>query len=490
MRAKILKAAGVVVLILAPFLIRWIYHSYSSLPTSITIATGPEEGAWLPLSQSLEGFIKDEGVHVDLRTEVPGGALRNLELLEAGDVDFALYLRGADRIQGQPASDRPRSVAFVCNLYTDMTLFVVRRDLYDEGLREPLDLQEPDPEDGPRRVAVGLPTWGQYGVSQAILQHFFGPDPKTHPITTLDWKYDELEAGFEAKELDAAFLTAGPQARIFRSLFENDLCELGTIPEIDAIVMKNVSLEKTEIPRGLFRVNDQPFPDEPIETIAAQTTLLTREDVPSQMVERVTQIVLSEPFIQENQLFELSREGVDLARRQPEFPMHTGAMHVYEPQLKPLVDPELMEATENLRSFAVSLLIAGFLVIQWWRRRAERMKDDRLDHYIAALLEVDRAQPPLMTDGRYDIQELQQTLDRVTALRNEALQEFSAKDFDEERAADSFLSLCDTVGNGISAKLARQQLDDRVRELMAAVRTDRSLNAGTTATPDKADETK
>lgn len=475
MKLKILKAVAVLLLISTPFLLRWSYLAYTALPETVRIATGPAEGEWQRLSGSLQRSIEQrcDGVTVQRYAEHTDGALEHLALLEQGEVDFALYLRGAQRLQEQNPGAASESVATICNLYSDVVMFVVRRDLYESSqIRVPHDLKTPRADGARRRLAVGHRQWGQYGVSQVILRHVFGNNAGRDDVELLEWDYQQVVAGFADGTLDAAILSAGYQAPIFERLFEDapGLCRMGTIPNVDAIMMNNVSLGKITLPRALFRFQGEAIPDTAIDTIASRTTLLTRQGVSTQMVEEVTRIVLSEPFIHENQLFELSQQGVELARDNPEFPLHEGAMNVFDPHLKPLVDPDFMEATENLRSFAVSLLIAGFLVVQWWRHRAERKKDHRLDEYIAALLEIDRTQPPLAAAGeRYDIQRLHQTLDRVTALRNEALREFSAKDFDEDRAADSFLNLCDTVAEGLNAKLARQQLDDRIKDLIAAL---------------------
>jgi hypothetical protein len=192
------------------------------------------------------------------------------------------------------------------------------------------------------------------------------------------------------------------------------------------------------------------------------------------MVEEVVKIILSEDFIQQNKLYELSQQGVEFASANPEFPTHPGAQNAFDPKLKPLVDPDFMEATENLRSFGVSLLIAGFLAYQWYRRSVERRKDHLLDEYFDELLKIDRRTLEISADDEQGAKRLRETLERVIGLRNEALSEFSAKDFDEDSAADSFLHLCETVAAGIRSQLLRWQLRRSIEELSDQIKSSNS----------------
>ena len=60
---------------------------------------------------------------------------------------------------------------------------------------------------------------------------------------------------------------------------------------------------------------------------------------------------MDEHFQRSNELHELFDQGKAFAMANPEFPMHVGAEHIYNPELKPLLNPDFVEATEGLRSF-------------------------------------------------------------------------------------------------------------------------------------------
>ena len=59
---------------------------------------------------------------------------------------------------------------------------------------------------------------------------------------------------------------------------------------------------------------------------------------------------MDEHFQRSNELHELFDRGKSFAMANPEFPIHAGSEHIYNPALKPLLNPDFVEATEGLRS--------------------------------------------------------------------------------------------------------------------------------------------
>ena len=357
-------------------------------------------------------------------------------------------------------------MAFVANLYSDVTLFVVRREVYEaKQILTPEDLRRPLGEGHRWRVAVGLKDSGEYHLNRIVLEHY---DITDKFVEFHNLHYPEIEEGFAAGELDAALMTASFQAPVFAKLLLSGRCSLASIPETAAITMRNPALVSYTIPAGLYRSGARSVPPQDIETIASQTQLLTRADAPTQLVEEVTRLVLSKEFIRESHLSELHARGLEFAQAAPAFPVHAGADHVYEPHLKPLVNPDFISATESVRSFAVSLLIAAFVLFRWWQSRLDRAREHRLDEYIAELLHIDASQVAL-DEGQDDEEDLQRSLDAVTSLRHNALSEFTAHEMSEEPGVDSFLAMCHSVGEKISGKLVRQRLDQRFHDLARAL---------------------
>jgi len=192
-------------------------------------------------------------------------------MLHHKQVDFALYMRGSRRLAAiEHAGTSPPM--FVGNLYPDVTLFLVRRDLHESGrLRTPGDLGK-RPESGePYRLAVGCPETGEHSIAQVVVNYFFGEQKET--FQELRWDYEQVEAGFLTGELDAALITAGHQALIFKRLIQGGQGHgvIAEIPAVDAMVMKNIGLTSITIPAGLFRSAEGRFPQTPLTTISSRT---------------------------------------------------------------------------------------------------------------------------------------------------------------------------------------------------------------------------
>ena len=78
-----------------------------------------------------------------------------------------------------------------------------------------------------------------------------------------------------------------------------------------------------------------------------------------------------------------------------------------------------------------------------------------MDSYIRRLLEAERRQVDV--DGRNpgDEERLQQFLDEVTMLRQQALSQFTAHQLNEDRAVDCFIEMCHALSDKLNATLTR-----------------------------------
>jgi TRAP transporter TAXI family solute receptor len=466
---KAAAAAVVVFLVLLPPIIAGIYRWRTALPNKIHMATGPPGGLYEKIGSQLADQILDSlGVEVELRPT--DGSLENLLLLEGDtvDVDLALYQPGTREMfdttlfnqmrqdRGLGSSD-PREVNLIANLYSQPTHFVVRRGL---GITTPRDLLG-------RRLAIGPRLAGGAAMGLAILEHFGLLDG----VTTLDWNVGEILDGFRGDSLDAAFITLGTKADALKTLAELGEVEILSIPDARALEANYLFLHEHEIPAGMYGYNPDPFPSEDIGTVAATTQLLAHRDVDVHLVEEITGLVLDEGFMMELGLDELFEDRLAFARRRPAFPIHDGAKKVYEPGLRPLLNPEFVESFEGMQSFVFSIFIALFVGFRTLRHRRKRSQAHKLDEYLHSLLEIERQQVPLdLSNNSDDLDELQELLDQVTFLRQKALQSMSAHELTEDRAGASFVGMCHALSHKINAKISRQRLDKRVDQLIEMVK--------------------
>lgn len=480
MRRRVLRILAVAGLVLLPFVVHGVYLWMTALPGTVRIGSGAVGGEYRHLSESLSEAIEDElGIRVELVETA--GSLENLDLLAAGRIDIALYqprtlevireslqsparlaeddatIAGPDAATTRrqfPGRDVLQQVAFVANLYSQPAHFLVRRDA---NINMPSDLRN-------RAVCLGLESSGDLAMSLVLLRHL---GLKRSEIDERRLSYPAMITAFENGSLDAAFVTMGINAPFFEQLFAAGNCELREIPYASALTLTEGYLTPDTIPAGLYRTIEPVEPATDIRTVSLRAQLLTRAELPDRLISQITSIVTGQEFIKRNRLTSLFEEGVDYARARPEYDIHPGARAIYEPELRPILNSDFVEATEGLRSFIVSVLIAAYLLYRWLRDRRERQSEHELDRFIRKLLEIERRQMDLDEVGakESDIKRLQKLLDDVSLLRQEALKQFSAHQLKEDRATDCFLEMCHSLSDKINAKLTRQRLERALSRL-------------------------
>ncbi len=452
MNGRLLRGIAVCLLILLPVILYQIYRIATSPPGRITFATGSEGGRYFELGQSLSREIEARlGIEVEIVSTA--GSLSNLDLVDRGMATFGLYQQGTrDLWMDLPEDQRPplpdsKRVRFVANLYSEDLLLVVRRD---SGIESVFDLRG-------KRVSLGSKTSGDSAVARIVLRHYGLGQEDFEP---LEYSYGELFEEFQRDQLDAAFIAIGETAPVISRLLSMEKVDLKTIGHADALQRKYPFFSVNKLPRGLFSVSPHVIPDEVQETVAVGALLITSEDASTSLVTSVTRIILDKGFQKQCRLAELFNGEKNFARKNPDFPVHQGAIHEYEPGLRPILNPDFVEATEGMRSFIVSILIAVFLLFRWIKRYRITSREHRLDRYIRSLLAIERKQISLDRNlSPSEVAELERLLDDVTELRQEALSEFTAHELREDRGTECFVIMCHALSDKIGGKLLRHHVD-------------------------------
>jgi TRAP transporter TAXI family solute receptor len=448
-RARWARAAAVVLIVLLPVLAHQLYRRWTALPRVVTLATGPEAGRYRAVMALLAGEVESR-LGVEVRLRHTAGSVENLRLLGAGEVDFALYQQGTwEVLGGEPVA----GVATVARMYSEPAHLIVRADA---GLDSPTGLAG-------RVVDLGSRESGDFAMSVLVLEHL---GLSLEDVEARHMSYREAEAALRDGRLDAAIVTAGFGAETYGEMFASGAYRLMELPFVEALTLRHLFLSLHPIPAGSYRSAPEPVPARDMQTVASGALLLTLVDADTALVEEVTALLHVQAFLKRAGLRELFAEGTRFSRMKPDFALHPGALHYYEPTLRPLIDPEFADSTENLRSLLFSTLIALFLGYRWVRRQRSRRAEHRLDRYIRALLDIERRQVGL-DQGRGapagELDQLQALLDEVTALRQEALSELTAHDLNEERGADCFVEMCHALSNKINAKITRQRFEAAMR---------------------------
>lgn len=423
-----------------------VYWWKTQLPSTVRITGGPEGGRYAQLADGL-AFELERRLGIDVEVLPSAGSLENIERIEAAEVHLGLYQVETRRVAeaNQAQAHDERAVQFVSNLYPEFLIPVGRPsggDLGDESV--------------PGKVwSCNDRMSGDFAAATWLLQHL-GRKVASFDIRSV--RYVELSREVLAGNVDVGILCCGVNAPILRQLLCESRLNLKTIPAASAFVQKHASLSPATIPAGYFQTEPM-IPPHDFSTVAIQAQLLASRQAPVRLIEEVTRIVADPDFQRRFELVELYRDGRDYAMGRSEFPMHVGAAHIFNPELKPLVNPDFVEGTEGLRSFIVSLVVSGWLLRRWWVQKQMRQQEHRLDRYIRNLMKMEIAQMNVDGErGAEDTAVLQTMLDDVTILRQEALGEFTAHELNEDRAVDSFISMCHALSEKISSKLTRSVL--------------------------------
>src|SRR6185369_5254556 len=99
-------------------------------------------------------------------------------------------------------------------------------------------------------------------------------------------------------------------------------------------------------------------------TLATRMIAIANRDTPREAVRHLLEALESERFLRRAEL----PRPPDSLFAQPEFPLHPGTI-AWQHRDDPFLTSEDMQGIESLRSFAVSLIVAGVLLWRWLRSR-------------------------------------------------------------------------------------------------------------------------
>ena len=390
------------------------YWFRTRLPDVVTIAGGPQGGRYAELAKGIEEEL-EQRLNITVHVRGTNGSLENLQQLATHQVDLALYQSGTQLIlKGPPVRNEAQAqIRFVSNLYPEYLLPI------GAPTQPPADLTAVKD----RIWCCNDETSGDFAMTTLLRQHL----GLEQPDTTVEFvPYSNLIEQLSSGKIDFGIVCCGLQAPILHQALQPGVATLVAVPAPEAMARKHASANLDVIPAGFFRTSPM-IPSEDFQTVSLQAQLLADANAPVQLIQEVARIISDAEFQRRHGLMELYDGGRQYAIARPEYELHAGAAHVFHPELKPLINPDFVEGTEGIRSFLVSLIAAIWLLRRWWNKRQIRSQEHRLDRYIRDVLQLERQQ--MEVDGEGGPEEsrvLQDMLDQVTILRQEALAEFTA----------------------------------------------------------------
>ena len=228
-------------------------------PRTITLATGPEGGAYAELGPAYRKILQRSGITVRL-------------LATDGDVDNLVRLSdrksgvSAAFVQGGMATDEQRAglASLGTLMYSPLWVFV-RGDLPGLGLSDlggrPLSI-------GPARSGTRFQVLKLFGLVHV--------DPKSLHLEA--YTPVEAERALLRGELDALALSASWDSPVVRRLLADPRAALIGFPRADAYVALDPYLSKLVVPMGVGDLaKNLPRTDAPL--LASKTSLLIRDDL-------------------------------------------------------------------------------------------------------------------------------------------------------------------------------------------------------------------
>ncbi len=229
-------------------------------PSTMTMTTGSENGAYYAYAKRYAGFIARNGVTVAVHTSA--GSMQNLERLKSGEADLALIQGGVEERIEAGAESGLRSLGSVA--YEPVWVFYRSETRFDKlhhlrGLR----------------IAIGEEGSGSRGLALQLLEanEMGAKSGKFVAIDGLD-----AAAALESGELDAAFIVAAQEAPVIRKLLNLPGVRVMSFAQADAYTRRFPFLSKVVLPRGVVDLaRDEP----PRDTVLLATTanVVVRDDL-------------------------------------------------------------------------------------------------------------------------------------------------------------------------------------------------------------------
>ena len=226
-------------------------------PRHIVMATGRPEGAYYHFGQKYQQLLAQDKIDLELR--VTAGAVENLQLVEAGEVDVA-FLQG-----GLGTLAQSKDLISLGSLYYEPVWIFYRGDL---PLKRCSDFKG-------LRVDIGGEKTGTKVVAQQILDRI-GVTPKDVTITTFGGQR-AAEMLVEGK-VDLAFMVYGYQAPVVQTLLRADGVRVWSIKRAEAFSRLYRYMTIVKLPEGFVDLAAN-IPPQDVTLLAVTTQLVARSDL-------------------------------------------------------------------------------------------------------------------------------------------------------------------------------------------------------------------
>jgi TRAP transporter TAXI family solute receptor len=279
----LLVTAGPFVLLAAGLLAAAYWSLKPAPPTTLTIATGQEQGAYAEFGRRYAAWIREHGIDVNLVGTQ--GTAENLERLRdpASAVDVAFVQGGADAVQPPPGELKQDGLVALGSLFHEPVWIFYREDSAKRRLGRPTMEALADLKGW--RLNVGGPGSGVPNLATRLFEAN-RIDPAGIDLRRLG----QTPAVVEMLEgrIDAVIFVSAPEAPLVQMLLQTPGIRLFEFVQAEAYSRRYPFLQPVVMPRGVVDLA-RDLPPNDVHLIAPTAILLAREDLHPALVQLLVQ---------------------------------------------------------------------------------------------------------------------------------------------------------------------------------------------------------
>jgi hypothetical protein len=395
-------------------------------PPHLTLAAGDKTGESYMISEAIKKVI-ERRTNIKLQVEETRGTTQNIEMLSTGKAQLAMaQVDVAAEEIGNVSSQLKANIRTVTLLYKDTFQLVVKNPQINQFTQ----LKG-------KTIALAA-TGGQYQSFLTVAKHFdlsekdfkiTGLDSNGKPIPAYN---DELaDKDFQENKADAVFRVRAIGNRSIADLVNKHQGKLISIPQAEAMKIKQPAFEAAIIPQGAYRGN-YPVPNTNLSTVAISRLLLTNDQVDGNIIRKLIQTIYENRQEIANKIPPYHAEvkplissisppkensGVDIF-------LHPGAAAFYDKD-----KPSFIQEYADYIGLLLTIFLLAFQCIRQLKLWIEKSKKDEADEYIKSAIS-------LMKAGQYQIEDRQRKLDKTfdeaaKSLIDERISQESFRTFNE-----------------------------------------------------------
>lgn len=395
-------------------------------PPHLTLAAGDKTGESYIIGEAIKKVI-ERRTNIQIQVEETRGTTENIEMLSAGKAQLAMaQVDVAAEEIGNINSQSKANARTVALLYKDTFQLVVKNPQINQFVQ----LKG-------KTIALAA-TGGQYQSFLTVAKHF-GLSEKDFKITGLDSSgkpipgYNDqfADKDFRENKADAVFRVRAIGNKSLANLVNNYQGKLISIPQAEAMKIKQPAFEPAIIPQGAYR-GDYPVPNTNLPTVAISRLLLANDQVDANVVSKLVQTIYENRQEIANEIpldhaevkpliSSISRpkenSGIDIF-------LHPGAVAFYDKD-----KPSFIQEHADYFGLLLTIFLLAFQWIHQLKLWIEKSKKNEADEYIKSAIS-------LMKAGQYQLEDRQKILDKTfdeaaKALIDERISQESFRTFNE-----------------------------------------------------------